>query len=49
MAYKILNIDKYPKHREVLRHLIDHVFPDVELVEYDPVTLGRPADMNWAQ
>ncbi len=47
MQYKILTIDRHAQHRQVLRHMIEKIFPDVHLEEYDPQIQGEPVMVNW--
>lgn len=48
MKYRILTIDCHAQHRQVLRHLVQKIFPDVHLEEYDPGIDGEPEHINWA-
>lgn len=46
--FRILNIDRYPQHREMFRRLVDKVYPNVDLVEYDAGESGPPDDIDWS-
>jgi DNA-binding response OmpR family regulator len=42
-------IDQHPKHHRVVRHFIEKVHPQVELIEYDPKSAGMPASgFEWS-
>ncbi|MCW8962480.1 MAG: protein kinase, partial [Gammaproteobacteria bacterium] len=49
MTHHILVIDVHAKHRRVMRHFIERVYPEVKLSEYDPQARGMPAaDFRWS-
>ena len=49
MSIRILIIDAYDAHRNVLVGFLNHIRPDVEVHQLDPSRAGRPqADFDWA-
>ena len=46
----VLIIDDAPDFRALAAHFVKIEWPDAEITQYDPVTLGRPAsDFGWSQ